>query len=122
MEEAKQGIRADGYASLAGYTSAALAASLQRKSGRQVSRFVRPSGVVGQHAIEAKRDRERDAWLAERDVTVLRFWNSDITENISGVLETIAAEIAELQAAQSEQLALPDLFRRNFNFKVSGLE
>lgn len=55
----------------------------------------------GQHAIVPRRDQYRDAWLAERDVTVLRFWNSDITENIGGALEMIAARIAELQTAQS---------------------
>jgi very-short-patch-repair endonuclease len=51
----------------------------------------------GQHAEAPQRDRARDAWLAQQGVTVLRFWNSDITENISGVLEVIAAKISELQ-------------------------
>ncbi len=45
------------------------------------------------------RDRERDDWLKQRGVTVLRFWNSDVTENLNGVLEVIAAKIGELSSA-----------------------
>jgi hypothetical protein len=29
---------------------------------------------------------------------VLRFWNSDVTENLAGVLEVIAAKVSELKA------------------------
>ena len=47
----------------------------------------------GQHAQAAKRDRLRDGWLEQHDVTVLRFWNSDVTENLSGVLEVIARHV-----------------------------
>ncbi len=42
-------------------------------------------------------DRERDEWLKRKGVMVLRFWNSDITENLDGVLEVIAAKIDELR-------------------------
>jgi very-short-patch-repair endonuclease len=55
----------------------------------------------GQHAEaehEAK-DQRRDRWLVERGVVVMRFWNSDITTNLDGVLEVIAAKVGELQAA-----------------------
>jgi very-short-patch-repair endonuclease len=53
-----------------------------------------------QHADASNeaRDQRRTRWLAERDVTVLRFWNSDVVENLPGVLEVIAAKVAELQA------------------------
>ena len=54
----------------------------------------------GQHA-EAEheaRDRQRQGWLIERGVTILRFWNSDVTQNLMGVLEVIALKIGELQA------------------------
>jgi len=54
----------------------------------------------GQHAQSANRDRHRDDWLAQRGVTVLRFWNSDIVENLSGVLEVIAAKVSELKSQQ----------------------
>jgi len=46
----------------------------------------------GQHNFAAAigRDQRRDAWLASRGVVVLRFWNSDVIENMTGVLEKIA--------------------------------
>jgi hypothetical protein len=31
---------------------------------------------------------------------VLRFWNSDVTENLSGVLEVIAAKVSELKSQE----------------------
>jgi very-short-patch-repair endonuclease len=55
----------------------------------------------GQHT-EAKhevRDQQRDRWLNERGVTVMRFWNSHIMQNLSGVLEAIATKVGELQTA-----------------------
>jgi very-short-patch-repair endonuclease len=51
----------------------------------------------GQHALAVRRDRARDEWLSEQGVTVLRFWNSDVTQNLSGVLEVIAAKVSELK-------------------------
>jgi very-short-patch-repair endonuclease len=51
----------------------------------------------GQHALAVRRDRARDEWLSEQSVTVLRFWNSDVTQNLSGVLEVIAAKVSELK-------------------------
>jgi hypothetical protein len=55
----------------------------------------------GQHAQAASRDRRRDQWLAQRGVTVLRFWNSDVTGNLAGVLEVIAAKVSELKSQAS---------------------
>ena len=54
----------------------------------------------GQHAqTQTKsRDDQRDRWLAARGVTILRFWNSDIAQNLSGVLEVIALKVAELKS------------------------
>jgi very-short-patch-repair endonuclease len=43
----------------------------------------------GQHA-ENTYDGERDDWLKAQGFTVLRFWNSEILNNIEGVMETIA--------------------------------
>jgi very-short-patch-repair endonuclease len=48
----------------------------------------------GQHA-ESVRDVVRDQWLAEHRYRVLRFWNNDVIGNIEGVLESIAAAVAE---------------------------
>jgi very-short-patch-repair endonuclease len=53
----------------------------------------------GQHAEQMDADRRRTRWLEQRGVTVLRFWNSDVSQNLPGVLETIAAKIAALQDA-----------------------
>ena len=53
----------------------------------------------GQHAEQTDADQRRTRWLEERGVTVLRFWNSDVSQNLSGVLEVIAAKIAALQDA-----------------------
>jgi very-short-patch-repair endonuclease len=52
----------------------------------------------GQHTISSTRDRERDAWLKQKGVTVLRFWNTDVIENMNSVLEVIAAKISELRS------------------------
>ncbi|MCG8359259.1 MAG: DUF559 domain-containing protein [Kiloniellales bacterium] len=43
----------------------------------------------GQHAIDAAKDRRRDAWLANRNYRVLRFWNHEVMRNIDGVLAEI---------------------------------
>jgi very-short-patch-repair endonuclease len=51
----------------------------------------------GQHVMAATRDRVRDGWLSQRGVTVLRFWNTDVIGNLSGVLEIIAAKVCELK-------------------------
>ena len=52
----------------------------------------------GQHnfATEIARDQRREAWLAARGVVVLRFWNSDVIENMTGVLEKIALVASEM--------------------------
>jgi ATP-dependent helicase HrpA/adenine-specific DNA-methyltransferase len=51
----------------------------------------------GQHATAVQRDRVRGAWLSRQGVTLLRFWNSDVIGNLSGVMEVIAAKISELK-------------------------
>ena len=48
----------------------------------------------GQHA-DSQRDMVRDKWLADRSYRILRFWNNDVTQNLAGVLETIATALAE---------------------------
>ena len=47
----------------------------------------------GQHARDLTYDKRRDRWLIEQGFTVLRFWNSDVFENIAGVLQRIADEL-----------------------------
>jgi very-short-patch-repair endonuclease len=48
----------------------------------------------GQHAGDPN-DRIRDAWLAERQYRVLRFWNNDVLGNTAGVLERIVATLRD---------------------------
>jgi len=43
----------------------------------------------GQHADNKEADESRTAFLKSQDITVLRFWNNDIFQNIDGVLQTI---------------------------------
>jgi very-short-patch-repair endonuclease len=77
----------------------------QHPAGRYILDFYCPALALaieldgGQHAQAGTRDRERDEWLKQNGVTVLRFWNSDVTENLNGVLEAIAAEISKLNSA-----------------------
>ncbi|SDO73697.1 endonuclease domain-containing protein [Afipia sp. GAS231] len=45
----------------------------------------------GQHGMPdgARSDQERDAFLKSQGFMVLRFWNSDIDANLTGVMEEI---------------------------------
>jgi very-short-patch-repair endonuclease len=77
----------------------------QHPAGRYILDFYCPALALaieldgGQHAQTKACDRERDEWLKQKGVTILRFWNSDVTENLNGVLEVIAAKINELSLA-----------------------
>ena len=46
----------------------------------------------GQHSPE--RDDPRSTWLEAQGYRILRFWNHEVTENIDGVLQTIAIALA----------------------------
>ena len=43
----------------------------------------------GQHAEDRDKDKERDMYLEDKGFTILRFWNTEVFENLEGVLETI---------------------------------
>ena len=79
----------------------------QHPAGRYILDFYCPSLQLaieldgGQHAQSESQDRQRDESLRQRGVTVLRFWNSDITQNLNGVLEVIALKVAELKSQRS---------------------
>lgn len=49
----------------------------------------------GQHAERTEADTRRAAELARRGYRVIRFWNSDVLENLEGVLETIRHALEE---------------------------
>ncbi len=50
----------------------------------------------GQHARDANKisDRIRDDFLKSHGFKVLRFWNSEIDENLDGVIEAIVRELS----------------------------
>jgi very-short-patch-repair endonuclease len=54
----------------------------------------------GQHSEEKHqaRDKKRNEWLQARGITVLRFWNNDVTQNQPGVLERIKETADALRA------------------------
>lgn len=49
----------------------------------------------GQHADD-RRDAARTTWLESEGWTVIRFWNSDVSQNPTGVAEAILSKAAEL--------------------------
>ena len=61
----------------------------------------------GQHSQSTAYNARRDEWLRLQGVTVLRFWNSDVTENVWGVLEFIAARASQLKLDNLTPTRLP---------------
>jgi very-short-patch-repair endonuclease len=49
----------------------------------------------GQHGLPEgmQYDRERDAFLRSQGFNVLRYWNSDVDENLDGVIESIMSAL-----------------------------
>ena len=49
----------------------------------------------GQHGMQegAQSDKKRDEFLRSRGFQVLRFWNSDIDTNLTGVMESILSAL-----------------------------
>ena len=48
----------------------------------------------GQHGSVTKYDSDRTRWLKHHGWRVLRFWNNEVAENLSGVLEVILAAVS----------------------------
>ncbi|MDH3234659.1 MAG: endonuclease domain-containing protein [Alphaproteobacteria bacterium] len=73
----------------------------QHPIGRYVVDFVCiEAGLVveidgGQHAEQRDRDALRTRYVEAEGYRVIRFWNNDVTENIDGVLSTIASALAK---------------------------
>jgi very-short-patch-repair endonuclease len=63
----------------------------------------------GQHAEQQKQaDDRRTHWLAEKGVTVVRYWNNDVLSNLPGVLSDLLAHAERLaQAAATPSPTLP---------------
>ncbi|WP_448190869.1 endonuclease domain-containing protein [Azospirillum sp. sgz301742] len=49
----------------------------------------------GQHADRAGPDQRRTRLLEQAGFRVVRFWNTDVNDNLNGVLETIRARLEE---------------------------
>src|ERR1700722_1314261 len=47
----------------------------------------------GQHDPALRHEAERTAFLQDEGYRVLRFWNNEVLSNLSGVYDTIAAEM-----------------------------
>ena len=66
----------------------------QEAIGPYIADFVcRESRLVveldgGQHS-DSNRDVIRDRWINNAGYSVLRYWNNDVTRNLSGVIETL---------------------------------
>lgn len=63
----------------------------------------------GQHTPE--KDADRTAFLEQRSLVILRFWNHDVNENIDGVLDIIlrTMNIRYLELAPSPGASRPPL-------------
>jgi very-short-patch-repair endonuclease len=56
----------------------------------------------GQHNEQAHQahDERRSQWLRGKGVTVLRFWNNDVLQNIEGVWDEIERMVSKLSLRQ----------------------
>jgi len=60
----------------------------------------------GQHALpdEARKDRQRDAWLEKEGYTVVRFWDNEVLMNRNGILDAIRERLNRPPSPQSPPL------------------
>jgi len=71
----------------------------QHPIGRRIADFACPERKLvieldgGQHDAQAAADGERTAELEQYGYRVIRFWNTDVMENLEVVLETILREL-----------------------------
>jgi very-short-patch-repair endonuclease len=62
----------------------------------------------GQHAEQVKTaDEARTRSLAEKGITVIRFWNNDVLTNLEGVLTELARVAKNCAQSQTPSLTLP---------------
>ena len=52
----------------------------------------------------AERDRARQLWLEQEGYRVIRFWNSDVTNDLNAVLEQIYVELHGAREAEALRL------------------
>jgi very-short-patch-repair endonuclease len=58
----------------------------------------------GQHGLQegVQSDRDRDAFLQPQGFCVLRFWNSDVDQNLNGVMEKILLVLTPTPALRAD--------------------
>ena len=59
--------------------------------------------IDGGHHADNHRDAARTAWLEREGWSVVRFWNSDVSQNPTGVAEAILLKAAECLAGTHPQ-------------------
>jgi len=55
----------------------------------------------GQHDRSSLREAERSGFLQNEDYRILRFWKSEVLENLDGVHETIADDVGGITPTQT---------------------
>ncbi|MEO6360096.1 MAG: endonuclease domain-containing protein [Sphingomicrobium sp.] len=60
----------------------------------------------GQHSERTSQDAERTVYLQQQGLTVIRFWNNDVVENIEGVLLAILGQLENLTSRFKSPLPL----------------
>jgi len=53
--------------------------------------------VDGSQHIDNDYDTKRTKYLKEKDITVIRFWNNDVLQNLNGVYEKIRSTVETLR-------------------------
>ncbi len=84
----------------------------QAPIGRYVVDFFCPAAHLiieldgGHHNDDAiaERDNARQQWLEHEGYRVVRFWNSEIDQNLDGALERIYVELYGAQDAEAKKL------------------
>jgi very-short-patch-repair endonuclease len=71
----------------------------QRPIGRHIVDFACPAAKLaieldgGHHAVQTGADESRSLEISRRGHRVIRFWNSDVMENLGGVLQVIRGQL-----------------------------
>jgi very-short-patch-repair endonuclease len=63
----------------------------------------------GQHTFQAEEDAARATELARRGYRVIRFWNTEVIDNLPGVLAKITEELNSLSALKGGEGGDPSL-------------
>jgi very-short-patch-repair endonuclease len=71
----------------------------QHPIGKHIVDFACPAAKIaieldgGQHALQHEADEARTQEIAQHGYRVMRFWNGDVMENLTGVLQVVRREL-----------------------------